>query len=130
MRNDAGQTYVWTIEGGKLTRRIVLTGRRDDASGRVEIMTVLPPDVPVLAARYDNLKEGLPARRRRRPRRRPRATRSAEERPVMWITRTSINNPVFATMVMVGITVLGLFSYARLDVEQMPDVSAAVSCWS
>jgi multidrug efflux pump subunit AcrB len=41
----------------------------------------------------------------------------------MWITRVSINNPVFATMVMVGITVLGLFSYARLRVEQMPDVS-------
>src|SRR5690349_14126212 len=41
----------------------------------------------------------------------------------MWITRTSINNPVFATMVMVAITVLGVFSYARLKVEQMPDVN-------
>ena len=41
----------------------------------------------------------------------------------MWITRISINNPVFATMVMVGIAVLGLFAYNRLQVEQMPDVS-------
>ena len=41
----------------------------------------------------------------------------------MLITRISIKNPVFATMVMVGITVLGIFSYARLRVEQMPDVS-------
>ncbi len=41
----------------------------------------------------------------------------------MWITRVSINNPVFATMVMIGITVLGLFSYQRLKVEQMPDTS-------
>ena len=41
----------------------------------------------------------------------------------MWITRTSIRNPVFATMVMVGITVLGVFSYQRLRVEQMPEVS-------
>ena len=41
----------------------------------------------------------------------------------MWITRISINNPVFATMVMVGIAVLGLFAYNRLRVEQMPDVS-------
>src|SRR5579864_3242949 len=40
----------------------------------------------------------------------------------MWITRTSIDNPVFATMVMVAITVLGVFSYQRLEVEQMPDV--------
>ena len=41
----------------------------------------------------------------------------------MWITRVSINNPVFATMVMIGIAVLGLFAYNRLKVEQMPDVS-------
>jgi len=41
----------------------------------------------------------------------------------MWITRVSITNPVFATMVMVGIAVLGLFAYNRLRVEQMPDVN-------
>jgi HAE1 family hydrophobic/amphiphilic exporter-1 len=41
----------------------------------------------------------------------------------MWITRVSIKNPVFATMVMVAIAVLGLFAYNRLKVEQMPDVS-------
>ena len=41
----------------------------------------------------------------------------------MWITRVSINNPVFATMVMVAIAVLGLFAYNRLRIEQMPDVS-------
>jgi multidrug efflux pump subunit AcrB len=41
----------------------------------------------------------------------------------MWITRVSINNPVFATMVMVALCVLGLFAYARLGVEQMPDIS-------
>ena len=41
----------------------------------------------------------------------------------MWITRVSINNPVFAVMVMVALCVLGLFSYARLGVEQMPDVT-------
>ncbi|MBP6901153.1 MAG: efflux RND transporter permease subunit [Burkholderiaceae bacterium] len=41
----------------------------------------------------------------------------------MWITRVSIANPVFATMVMVALCVLGLFSYVRLGVEQMPDIS-------
>ncbi|MBI3230173.1 MAG: efflux RND transporter permease subunit, partial [Burkholderiales bacterium] len=40
----------------------------------------------------------------------------------MWITKVSINNPVFATMVMVAIMVLGLFSYNRLGVEAMPNV--------
>ncbi len=41
----------------------------------------------------------------------------------MWITRVSINNPVFAVMVMVALCVLGVFSYAKLGVEQMPDIS-------
>jgi hydrophobe/amphiphile efflux-1 (HAE1) family protein len=40
----------------------------------------------------------------------------------MWITKTSIQNPVFATMVMVGLMVLGLFSYRSLGVESMPNV--------
>jgi len=41
----------------------------------------------------------------------------------MWITRVAIHNPVFATMVMVALCVLGIFSYTRLNVEQMPDVT-------
>ncbi|MGZ8320003.1 MAG: efflux RND transporter permease subunit, partial [Telluria sp.] len=40
----------------------------------------------------------------------------------MWITKTSIRNPVFATMVMVALVVLGLFSYRGLGVESMPNV--------
>lgn len=44
----------------------------------------------------------------------------------MWMTRVAINNPVFATMVMVALCVLGLFSYARLGVEPMPDVKPPI----
>jgi multidrug efflux pump subunit AcrB len=44
----------------------------------------------------------------------------------MWMTRVAINNPVFATMVMVALCVLGMFSYARLGVESMPDISPPV----
>jgi HAE1 family hydrophobic/amphiphilic exporter-1 len=40
----------------------------------------------------------------------------------MWITKTSINQPVFATMVMAALVVIGIFSYNRLPVENMPDV--------
>jgi hydrophobe/amphiphile efflux-1 (HAE1) family protein len=45
----------------------------------------------------------------------------------MWMTRVSIQNPVFATMMMVALCVLGLFAYTRLGVEQMPDVSPPVA---
>ncbi len=58
VRTEAGQTYVWTIAQGKLARRLVVVGRRDEEAGRIEIKTELPPDVLVLAARFDNLKEG------------------------------------------------------------------------
>ncbi|QGZ39599.1 CzcA family heavy metal efflux pump/hydrophobe/amphiphile efflux-1 (HAE1) family protein [Pseudoduganella flava] len=40
----------------------------------------------------------------------------------MWITKISIRQPVFAAMVMVGLMVLGLFSYRGLGVESMPNV--------
>jgi RND family efflux transporter MFP subunit len=61
VRVEAGQTYVWTVENGKLVKRIVVTGRRDEAAGRIEVKTGLPQDVPVLAAKFDNLKDGAPA---------------------------------------------------------------------
>ncbi len=44
----------------------------------------------------------------------------------MWFTRVSLHNPVFATMVMLAIVVLGLFSYQRLRVDQFPNVDFPV----
>jgi RND family efflux transporter MFP subunit len=61
VRVEAGQSYVWMIDSGKLVRRIVITGRRDETNGRIEIRSTLPAQMPVLAARFDNLKEGAPA---------------------------------------------------------------------
>ncbi|TXJ03263.1 MAG: efflux RND transporter permease subunit, partial [Aquabacterium sp.] len=40
----------------------------------------------------------------------------------MWFTRLSIGNPVLATMMMMALVVLGLFSYQRLKVDQFPDI--------
>jgi hydrophobe/amphiphile efflux-1 (HAE1) family protein len=45
----------------------------------------------------------------------------------MWITKTSIQNPVFATMVMVALVVLGIFSYKGLGVESMPNVELPIA---
>jgi multidrug efflux pump subunit AcrA (membrane-fusion protein) len=61
VRTEAGQNFVWTIENGKLARRIITAGRRDDSTGLVEIKTNLPSGIPILAAPFDNLKIGLPA---------------------------------------------------------------------
>jgi RND family efflux transporter MFP subunit len=61
VRTEAGQSYVWTLEDGKVARRSVVLGLRDDTAGRVEIRTPLPEGVAVLGARFDNLKDGAPA---------------------------------------------------------------------
>lgn len=58
----SGQEYVWTIEEGKLLRRAVTTGRRDEAKGLVEVKDGIKPQAQVLAMRFDNLREGALAR--------------------------------------------------------------------
>lgn len=61
VQNEAGQPVVWTIESGKLTRRAVVLGARDERNGTVEVKSGVPAGVPVLAARFENLKEGAAA---------------------------------------------------------------------
>ena len=61
VQSEAGQPVVWTIESGKLTRRTVVLGVRDERNGTVEVKSGLPAGVPVLAARFENLKEGAAA---------------------------------------------------------------------
>ena len=83
---------------------------RRHGCGRVEIKTALSPGRPDPGcAPFDNLKRrrararaGLGARQVRR-RELTRQSGAGTGEHAMWITRVSINNPVFATMVMVGI---------------------------
>ncbi|MBC7703621.1 MAG: efflux RND transporter permease subunit [Rhodoferax sp.] len=44
----------------------------------------------------------------------------------MWFTRVSLQNPVFATMVMLALVVLGLYSYQRLQIDQFPNIDFPV----
>ena len=45
----------------------------------------------------------------------------------MWVTRVSIARPVFAVMVMFALCVLGIFSYVKLGVEQLPDLNLPIA---
>ncbi len=58
---QAGQPQVWVIDNGVLARRAITIGRRDEALGRVEVVSGLATGVQVLAARFDNLREGARA---------------------------------------------------------------------
>ena len=44
----------------------------------------------------------------------------------MWFTQVSLKNPVFATMVMLALVVLGMFSLQRLQVDQFPNIDFPV----
>jgi membrane fusion protein, multidrug efflux system len=59
--NASGQDHVWIIEAGQLARRAVKLGRRDEREGRVEVIAGVPAAAQVLAARFDNLREGAKA---------------------------------------------------------------------
>ena len=57
----SGQDHVWVIENGVLARRAITVGRRDEREGRVEVLQGLTPASQVLAARFENLREGAKA---------------------------------------------------------------------
>jgi len=59
VREEAGQSYVFTIENGKVARRPVTLGMREE--GLVEIRSGLDQGVPVVRARIGDLKPGAPA---------------------------------------------------------------------
>ena len=40
----------------------------------------------------------------------------------MWFTQVSLRNPVFATMMMLALVVLGLFSFQSLKIDQFPNI--------
>jgi RND family efflux transporter MFP subunit len=59
VQNDRGQSYVWIVDGGRLARRNVATGVRDERAQRVEITSGLAGDERVIGTRFDNLREGM-----------------------------------------------------------------------
>ena len=61
IRTEQGGTYVWLIQNDVLTRRPVVTGARDDATGLVEIVSGLNAGDRVLAA-PGNVQEGARVR--------------------------------------------------------------------
>lgn len=58
VRAAGSDSHVWVIADGKLHKRSVRTGRRDEEAGRIEIVSGVDGKDIVLAARFDNLREG------------------------------------------------------------------------
>lgn len=62
IQNDAGQSVVWIVADGRLAKRGVIVGRRDERAQLVQIVNGLEPADRVLATKFDNLREGMAAR--------------------------------------------------------------------
>ncbi len=59
VQTDRGQSFVWIISDGKLSRRIVSTGMRDERAQRVEITSGLTGADQIIDTKFDNLREGM-----------------------------------------------------------------------
>jgi membrane fusion protein (multidrug efflux system) len=61
VREEAGQSYVFTIENGKIARRAVKLGMAEPQQGLIEVLHGLEVGIPVVSVRAAGLKAGLPA---------------------------------------------------------------------
>jgi multidrug efflux pump subunit AcrA (membrane-fusion protein) len=62
LRSENGTSFVWTVNAGKIERRLVEVGRRDERAQMFEVRSGIGPNDVVLATKFDNLKEGLAAK--------------------------------------------------------------------
>ena len=58
---EAGQSYVFSIEDGKLAKRAITLGQKDEVSGMVAVKSGLSEGIPVVGIRMVGLKAGAPA---------------------------------------------------------------------
>ena len=61
IREEAGQSYVFIVEGGKIARRAVKVGYTEPQEGMVEVQSGLEKGLAVVSARVTGLKAGTPA---------------------------------------------------------------------
>ncbi len=61
IREEAGQSFVYALEAGRITRRPVKLGRSEPREGVVEVRSGLEQGVSVVSARVAGLKAGAPA---------------------------------------------------------------------
>ena len=61
IRDESGQSYVFTLENGKLAKRAVKVGATEPQQGLVEVKSGLESGLSVVSARVSGLKDGAPA---------------------------------------------------------------------
>ncbi len=111
MRKDDQGDYVLAVENDVLVRKPVGAVRTWSRGELVEVKG-LESGMTVVSAPLPGLKAGQRVKIARDP---------LGDRP-MKLTQIAVDNPVFATMMMVALLVMGLFSYRQLGIDQFPNV--------
>ena len=62
VRHDGGETFAWVLEAGKLQRKPLETGLRDETSDRVEVLRGLSEGETVVTGSAESFTPGRPAR--------------------------------------------------------------------
>jgi RND family efflux transporter MFP subunit len=62
IQDDGGQPIVWVIADGRLAKRAVTLGRRDERAQLIEVLSGVSAADRVIATKFDNLRDGLLAR--------------------------------------------------------------------
>lgn len=62
VRDDAGQTYVWRIDAGKLVRTVVQVGLKSENDGVIEIVSGLAAGARVVRSNLGSLRDGAAAK--------------------------------------------------------------------
>ena len=115
---------MYTIDGETVAQKNVQIGVVDDGSGIAEIVSGLEEGERVIVGNVGTLGRGMQVRvvdRDDRPRQ-----ALGRRRNGMFLSDVSIKRPVFATMMMVALVVLGVVSYKRLAIDEYPDVTYPV----
>ena len=108
IQNRYGVNRAFVVDGEHLSARDVKLGER--LGDRIEIVTGLKPSELVALTDVDRLTDGIKVT----------ATRDAKNRTEPMLSELCVRRPVFATMLVMSLVVLGIFSFRDLGVDLFP----------
>ena len=108
VRTEAGVSQVFVITSDRAEQRFVQLGR--EADGQYEIVRGLDVGERVAVRPPDRLADGSAVIEQRRA------------LAMQWLAEVSIKRPVFASVLVLSLVVVGVFSYFNLGVDRFPKV--------
>ena len=116
------QHFVYVVADGKAQKREIKIGRR--RPGEVEVLQGLSADDGVVIDGTQNLRDGVPVRVQGAEG--DVAARWPGERRNMILSDVSVRRPVFAMVLSLLLTIIGLMAAGRLSIRETPNVQPPI----